>query len=141
LRVAPTTTATLARGRLTAFGAIGITELMDLVKRNAEIVALVKARKIPRRKIAVRYRLSVSTISSIAIKHGVRAYVKIPDPEKLRAAKQLINRGMPLTHVARTVGFNIQTLRRILEDEGLYVRSRDRRRLTWFEAQLADLKK
>ncbi len=91
---------------------------MDLVKRNAE-----KARKIPRRKIAVRYRLSVS-MSSIAIKHGVRAYVKTPDPEKLRAAKQLINRGMPLTHVARTVGFNIQTLRRILEDEGLYVRSR-----------------
>src|SRR5262247_671474 len=30
---------------------------------------------------------------------------------------------MPLTHVAQRVGFNIQTLRRILEEEGLYVRS------------------
>jgi len=30
---------------------------------------------------------------------------------------------MPLTHVAQRVGFNIQTLRRILEEEGLYIRS------------------
>jgi hypothetical protein len=54
----------------------------------------------PMRKIAARYRLSISTISSIAIKHGVRAYVKTPDPEKLRVARDLIDRGIPLTHVA-----------------------------------------
>ena len=30
---------------------------------------------------------------------------------------------MPLTHVAQRLGFNIPTLRRILEEEGLYVRS------------------
>jgi hypothetical protein len=29
---------------------------MDLVKRNAEIVALVKARKMPMREIAAQYR-------------------------------------------------------------------------------------
>jgi hypothetical protein len=48
---------------------------MDRAKRNAEIIALVRARKMPG-KIAARYRLSVSTISSIAIKHGVGAYLK-----------------------------------------------------------------
>jgi DNA-binding CsgD family transcriptional regulator len=95
---------------------------MDLVKRNAEIVALLKAGNLSRRKIAARYRLHVSTISLIAIKHGVR--VRTPNPKKVWVASELINRGMPLTHVAQTVGFNLQTLRRILEDEGLYVRSR-----------------
>ncbi len=94
---------------------------MNLVKRNAEIVALVKARKMPRRKIAERYRLSVSSISSIAIKHGV--YVRTPDPKKVRVACELINSGTPLTHVAQRIGFNIQTLRRILEEKGLYVRT------------------
>jgi len=39
------------------------------------------------------------------------------------AISELINCGMPLTHVAQRVGFNIQTLRRILEEEGLYIRS------------------
>jgi hypothetical protein len=33
---------------------------MDRVKRNAEIVALVKAREMPMRKIAERYRLELS---------------------------------------------------------------------------------
>ena len=94
---------------------------MDRVKRNAEIVALVKAGKLPRRKIAARYRLSVGSISRIVIKHGV--YVRTPDPQKVWVASELINRGMPLTHVARTIGLNIQTLRRVLEEEGLYVRS------------------
>ena len=46
---------------------------MDLVKRNAEIVALVKARKMPMREIAARYRLSTSSISLIAIRHGIHA--------------------------------------------------------------------
>jgi hypothetical protein len=72
---------------------------MDLVKRNAQIVALVKAGKIPRRKIAARYRLSVTSISQIAMKHGV--CVRTPDPQKVRLASELINRGMPLTHVAQ----------------------------------------
>src|SRR5262249_18345131 len=94
---------------------------MDRAKRNAEIVALVKARKMPRCKIAARYRLSVSRISEIATKHGV--YVRVPDPKKVWVASELINCGMPLTHVAQRVGFNIQTLRRLLEEEGLYVRS------------------
>ena len=43
---------------------------MDRVKRNAEIVALVKARKMPMRKIAERDR-EVSTIYSIANEHGL----------------------------------------------------------------------
>ena len=42
--------------------------MMNLVKRNAEIVALVKARKMPIREIAARYRLSTSSISLIAIR-------------------------------------------------------------------------
>ena len=82
---------------------------MDLVKRNAEIVALVKARKMPMRKIAARYRLSTSSISLIAIRHGVHA--QAPDPKKVRAASKLIQRGMPLRHVAQTVGLNYQRLR------------------------------
>src|SRR5215510_1302648 len=94
---------------------------MDRVKRNAEIVALVKARKMPMRKIAERYRLEVSSIYAIANEHGV--YLRTPDPKKVWIASELINCGMPLTHVAQRVGFNIQTLRRILEEEGLYVRS------------------
>ena len=94
---------------------------MDRVKRNAEIVALVKARKMPMRKIAERYRLEVSSIYSIANGQGV--YLRTPDPKKVWIASELINCGMPLTHVAQRVGFNIQTLRRILEQEGLYVRS------------------
>jgi hypothetical protein len=67
---------------------------MDLVKRNAEIVALVKARKMPMREIAARYRLSTSSISLIAIRHGVHA--QAADPKKVRAASKLIQRGMPL---------------------------------------------
>ena len=94
---------------------------MNRVKRNAEIVALVKTRKIPMRKIAERYRLEVSSIYAIANEHGV--YLRAPDPKKVWIASELINCGMPLTHVAQRVGFNIQTLRRILEEEGLYVRS------------------
>ena len=94
---------------------------MDRVKRNAEIVALVKARRLSVRKIAERYRLSDSSIYEIAVKHGV--YLRTPDPQKVRIASELINCGMPLTHVAQRVGFNIQTLRRILEEEGLYIRS------------------
>jgi hypothetical protein len=96
-------------------------DIMDRVKRNAEIVALVKARKMPMRRIAERYRLDVSTIYSIANEHGV--HLRAPDPQKVRIASELINCGMPLTHVAQRAGFNIQTLRRILEAEGLYVRS------------------
>jgi hypothetical protein len=38
----------------------------------------------------------------------------------VRIASELIN---CVTHVAQRAGFNIQTLRRILEAEGLYVRS------------------
>jgi hypothetical protein len=53
---------------------------MDLVKRNAEIVALVKARKMPMRKVAARYRLSTSSISLIAIRHGVHA--QAPDNDR-----------------------------------------------------------
>ena len=68
---------------------------MDLVKRNAEIVALVKAREMPMRKIAARYGLSDSSISLIAIRHGVHA--RAPDPKKVQAASKLIKRGMPLT--------------------------------------------
>jgi hypothetical protein len=63
---------------------------MDLVKRNAEIVTLVKARKMPMREIAARYRLSTSSISLIAIRHGVHA--QAADPEKVRAASKLIQR-------------------------------------------------
>ena len=80
---------------------------MDLVKRNAEIVALVKARKMPMREIAVRYRLSTSSISLVAIRHGVHA--QAADPKKVRAASKLIQRGMPLRHVAQTVGLHLST--------------------------------
>ena len=78
---------------------------MDLVKRNAEIVALVKARKMPMREIAARYHLSTSSISLIAIRHGVHA--QAADPKKVRAASKLIQRGMPLRHVAQTSAFTI----------------------------------
>ena len=91
---------------------------MDLVIRNAEIVALVKARKMPMRKIAARYRLSTSSISLIAIRHGVHA--QSPDPKKVRAASKLIQRGMPLRHVAQTVGLNYQGLRQLLAEQGVY---------------------
>ena len=91
---------------------------MDLVKRNAEIVALVKARKMPMRKIAARYRLSTSSISLIAIRHGVHA--QAADPTKVRAASKLIQRGMPLRHVAQTVGLDYQRLRHLLAKQGVY---------------------
>ena len=79
---------------------------MDLVKRNVEIVALVKARKMPMREIAARYRLSTSSISLMAIRHGVHA--QAADPKKVQAASKLIQRGMPLRHVAQTVGLHYQ---------------------------------
>ena len=91
---------------------------MDLVKRNAEIVALVKARKMPMRKIAARYLLSTSSISLIAIRHGVHA--QAADPNKVRAASKLIQRGMPLRHVAQTVGLGYQRLRHLLAKQGVY---------------------
>jgi lambda repressor-like predicted transcriptional regulator len=91
---------------------------MDLVKRNAEIVALVKARKMSMRKIAARYRLSTSSISLIAIRHGVHA--QAPDPKKVRAASKLIQRGMPLRHVAQTLGLSYQRLRQLLAEQGVY---------------------
>jgi transposase-like protein len=46
---------------------------MDRVKRDAEIVALVKSRKMPMHKIAARYGLSTPSISRIAIRHGIHA--------------------------------------------------------------------
>ena len=91
---------------------------MDLVKRNAEIVALVKARKVPMRKIAALYRLSTSSISLIAIRHGVHA--QAADPKKVQAASKLIQRGMPLRHVAETVDLNYARLRDLLEKQGVY---------------------
>jgi lambda repressor-like predicted transcriptional regulator len=91
---------------------------MDLVKRNAEIVALVKARKMPMRAIAARYRLSTSSISLIAIRHGVHA--QAADPKKVQVASKLIQRGMPLRHVAQTVGLDYQRLRHLLEKLGVY---------------------
>jgi transposase-like protein len=110
---------------------------MDRVKRNAEIVALVKARKMPMRKIAERYRLEVSSIYAIANEHGV--YLRTPDALKVRIASELINCGMPLTHVAQRVGFNIQTLRRILEAEGLFIRPPPTP--LWTEAQVRVLRR
>ena len=91
---------------------------MDLVKRNAEIVALVKARRMPMRAIAARYRLSTSSISLIAIRHGIHA--QAADPKKVRAACKLIQRGMPLRHVAQTVGLHYQRLRHLLAKQGVY---------------------
>ena len=91
---------------------------MDLVKRNAEIVALVKPRKMAMREIAARYRLSTSSISLIAIRHGVHA--QAADPKKVQAASKLIQRGMPLRHVAQTVGLDYQRLRHLLEKQGVY---------------------
>ena len=91
---------------------------MDLVKRNAEIVALVKARKMPMREIAARYRLRTSSISLIAIRHGVHA--RAADSKKVRAASKLIQRGMPLRHVAQTVGLDYQLLRHLLAKQGVY---------------------
>ena len=91
---------------------------MDLVKRNAEIVALVRARKMPMREIAARYRLSTSSISLIAIRHGVHA--QAADPKKVQAASKLIQRGMPLRHVAQTVGLHYQRLRHLLAKQGVY---------------------
>ncbi|MFZ0850256.1 MAG: helix-turn-helix domain-containing protein [Hyphomicrobiaceae bacterium] len=92
--------------------------MMDLVKRNAESVALVKARKMPMREIAARYRLSTSSISLIAIRHVVHA--QAADPKEVRAASKLIQRGMPLRHVAQTVGLDYQRLRHVLEKLGVY---------------------
>jgi len=91
---------------------------MDRVKRNAEIVALVKARKMPMRKIAARYGLSTQSISRIAIRQGVHA--KALDPNKVLAASKLIARRMPLTHVAETVGIEYKRLRHLLEKQGVY---------------------
>ena len=88
------------------------------VKRNAEIVALVKARKMPMRAIAARYRLRTSSISLIAIRHGVHA--QAADPKKVQAASKLIQRGMPLRHVAQTVGLDYQRLRYLLVKQGVY---------------------
>ena len=91
---------------------------MDLVKRNADFVALVKARKMPMREIAARYRLSTSSISLIAIRHGVHA--QAADPKKVRAASKLIKRRMPLRHIAQTVGLDYQRLRHLLAKQGVY---------------------
>ena len=65
-----------------------------------------------------RYRLSTSSISLIAIRHRVHA--QAADPKKVRAASKLIQRGMPLRHVAQTVGLGYQRLRHLLEKQGVY---------------------
>ena len=88
---------------------------MDRVKRNAEIVTLVMSRKVPMRKIAARYGLSTQSISRIAIRQGVHA--KAVDPNKVQAAGMLIKRGMPLTHVAETVGVEYKRLRQLFEKQ------------------------
>ncbi|MFZ0853152.1 MAG: helix-turn-helix domain-containing protein [Hyphomicrobiaceae bacterium] len=102
---------------------------MDLVKRNAEIVALVKARKMPMRAIAARYRLSTSSISLIAIRHGVHA-------QAAEAASKLIQRGMPLRHVAQTVGLDYQRLRHLLEKLGVYTVPPPNRRWSGCEVRI-----
>ena len=71
-----------------------------------------------RRRAAARYRLSTSSISLIAIRHGVHA--QAADPKKVQAASKLIQRGMPLRHVAQTVGLGYQRLRHLLAKQGVY---------------------
>ena len=90
---------------------------MDLIERNAEIVALVKARKMPMREIAARYRLSTSSISLIAIRHGVHA--QAADPKKVQAACKLIQRGMPLSMLRRPSAFTINAYV-LLAKQGVY---------------------
>ena len=90
---------------------------MDLIERNAEIVALVKARKMPMREIAARYRLSTSSISLIAIRHGVHA--QAADPKKVQAACKLIQRGMPLSMLRRLSAFTINAYV-LLAKQGVY---------------------
>ena len=105
--------------------------------RNAEIVALVKARKMPMREIAARYRLSTSSISLIAIRHGVHA--QAADPKKVQAASKLIQRGMPLRHVAQTVGLDYQRLRHLLAKQGVYKAPPPNR--PWSERELRILRR
>ena len=74
------------------------------MKRNVEIVALVKARKTAMRRIGERYRLDVSTIyTQSPNEHGV--YLRTPDPKKPWVASHQPRDA--LTHVAQGVGFDI----------------------------------
>ena len=92
---------------------------MDLIKRDAEIVALVKARKMPMRAIAARYRLSTSSISLIAIRHGVHA--QAADPKKVRAAsKQADPTRDAIEACCADRRPSLSRLRHLLEKQGVY---------------------
>ena len=52
--------------------------------------------------------------------HPAGVHAQAADPKKVRAASKLIQRGMPLRHVAQTVGLHYQRLGHLLAKQGVY---------------------
>ena len=98
---------------------------MDQARRNAKIVKLLRARK-----------LTMAEIGDMFASRGIRRF----DPQMVRKAMRLIDRGMPVSHAAQIVGLRADSLMIHLEKRGLYERQTGRNR-PWSEREVRVLRR
>ena len=101
---------------------------MDRARRNAKIVKLLRARKLTMDEIGDMFDLSTGAIALIAKAHGASRGIRRFDPQMVRKAIRLIDRGMPVSHAAQIVGLRADSLMIHLEKRGLYERQTGRNR-------------
>ena len=101
---------------------------MDRTRRNEKIVKLLRARKLTMAEIGDMFGLSTGAIALIAKAHGASPGIRRFDPQMVRKAIRLIDRGMPVSHAAQIVGLRADSLIIHLEKRGLYERQTGRNR-------------
>ena len=99
---------------------------LDRTRRNAKIVKLLRARKLTMAEIGGMFGLSTGAIALIAKAHGASRGVRPFDPQMVRKAIRLIDRGMPVSHAAQIVGLRADSLMIHPEKRGLYERQSGR---------------
>ena len=107
---------------------------MNRARRNAKIVKLLRARKLTMAKIGDMFGLSTGAIALIAKAHGASRGTRRFDPQMVRKAMRLIDRGMPVSHAAQIVGLRADSLMVYLEKRGLYERQTGRNR-PWTDSE------
>jgi hypothetical protein len=113
---------------------------MDRTRRNAKIVKLLLARKLTMAEIGDMFDLSTGAIALIAKAHGASRGIRRFDPQTVRKAIRLIDRGMPVSHAAQIVGLRADSLMVYLEKRGLYERQTGRNR-PWTDREVRVLRR
>lgn len=113
---------------------------MNRTRRNAKIVKVLLARKLTMAEIGDMFDLSTGAIALIAKAHGASRGIRRFDPQTVRKAIRLIDRGMPVSHAAQIVGLRADSLMVYLEKRGLYERQTGRNR-PWTDREVRVLRR